>query len=105
MDREFNIGDIAHLGKGKRLKGILNYNTEEETYETFTLKFKDAVKIIGYQDADVKFCGGFIYDCEVEFKGIIYRVESISQFDLISKKMWEVNVEQERRIKELQGKL
>ena len=104
MKREFNIGDIAHLAKGKRVKGILNYNTEKESYKDFTLKFKEAVKVISYSKADEKVCGGWVYYYEVENKGIVYRVECMSQFDLIPKKMWEQNAELERKIKELENK-
>lgn len=103
MKREFNIQDVAHMSKGKRVRGILNYNQDNESYKDFTLKFKDEVKIIGYIKGDEKICGGYVYDCEVEYKGIIYRVESISQLSLYPKKMWEQNVEMERRIKELKG--
>jgi len=103
MKRAFNIGDIAHLSKGKRVRGILNHNTDEETYTDFTLRFKSEVKIIGYNEANEEACGGWIYDYEAEHKGIIYRIECITQFDLIPKEMWKKNVEQEKRIKELQN--
>jgi hypothetical protein len=84
MKREFNVGDIARLSKGKRFKGILN----NETYKTFSKKWKDEVKIIKFRRADSSI-GGYSYDCEVEHNGEIYVVECLGQFDLIPKKMWE----------------
>ena len=103
MKREFNIGDIAHLSKGKRVRGILNYNKDNESYKDFTMRWKDEVKIIDYHKADVK-VGGYVYDCEVNKDDIIYRVEYISQYELVSKKMWEQSVELDEKIKELESK-
>lgn len=104
MKREFNIDDIAHMAKGKRVRGILNYDTEDESYKDFTLRYEDEVKVIKYQKADEKVCGGWIYDCKVEYKDVNYRVECISQFELCGKKLWEKNQELIKKIKELEAK-
>lgn len=102
MNREFGVGDIANLSNGRKVRGILNYNTETETYKNFILKYKAEVKIIGYAKADEKTCGGYIYDCEVSHKGVSYRIECIPQFHLFPKKMWQNLVDAEQKIKELE---
>lgn len=103
MKREFNVGDIAHLSKGKRVRGILNYKKDNECYKDFTMRWKDEVKILKHYKADDR-VGSYVYDCEVNFKGVTYIVENICQFDLVPKKMWEESVRLDRIIKELRDK-
>lgn len=100
MKKEFNIGDIAHMSKDKRVKGLIDYKTEN--YKNFTLKLNEAVKIIHCNKADERLCGGHSYDCEVKYEDIIYIVECIPQFNLFPKKLWKQNIEMMNKIKEFE---
>lgn len=91
MKREFNKGDIAHMVKNKRAEG-------------FMLKESMPVKILDYYRIEDK-AGVYSYTIEVEnpkTKEKVVLVEWVTQYDLYPKKMWERNLEQNKRIEELQ---
>jgi len=102
MNSEFNIGDIAHVDNGKRVRGILNFSADDEQYKDFTLKSKQPVEIVNILKSKVvKETGGYVYGVMAEYKGIKYYIESISQNNLVPKKLWLMNEEQTKRIAEL----
>jgi len=99
---EFQIGDIVHINNSKRVRGILNYNTENEQYKDFTIKSKHAIKIVSITKSPyVKEVGGFVYGAMVEYEGVEYYIDCFPQNNLASKKLWSALEEQDRIIAKL----
>lgn len=90
MKREFNIGDIAHLTNGKRMKG---YNLPVET----------GVEIIGYKRISKQY-GAYSYGVKVTNpktgKEEIYE-DWFTQFDFMTKETAKKMNEQNRLISDL----
>lgn len=101
MQREFNIGDIAHLSRTMITKGILN--SDNGIHKSFNLKPKTPVEIIKWEKAGDEKCEWFKYDCLLDSKGVLYIIEAISQMELVSKKAWNTSMIQGRHISALES--
>jgi len=101
MLSEFEKRDIAHINNNKRVRGILNYGKENESYKDFTLKSKTIVEIVSITKGNFEVTGGYVYGVNVIHKGIEYYVDCVSQNNLASKSLWKTIEEQEILIKKL----
>jgi hypothetical protein len=101
MNKQYEIGETAHLARAIKVNGILNYNTEKENYKRLSLKFQEGIKIKNYRRIDDSF-GGYGYDCEVAREGELYRVENVAQSYLYSKVMWQKTLELKEKIETMQ---
>jgi hypothetical protein len=90
MKREFDIGDIAHLSNGKRIK--------LENGGALTLKADTAVTVVEYCKMD-RSVGGWGYLVEYEGKRVAFE---LPQNDFYDKAMWNRCAEIEERIEMLQ---
>ena len=108
MKREFNKGDIAHISNPRRVAGVINPASDDDSHgnlRRFTLEHEQAIEIASYQKADEKTCCGWTYNGWVEHKGVRYYVECIGQNKLISKNMWAEMVRLKTEIARLKAEL
>lgn len=106
MEAEYKKDEPAHMGAGYRVRGILNYGTENETYKDFTLRMYDPIKILDIRKSNAsytqKHSSGYVYDCEVNYKGKDYIVENIPQCKLCSKFGYEKHIELTKKLEQLE---
>lgn len=99
MERLLNIGDVTAFTRNKRVRGVLNKDSNNESFETFVILHNiQDVKVLDYHKADDRTCSGWNYDVEVLHKGKVFIIEDVSQFDLVSVKEYQYSKQLNKRI-------
>ncbi|RDY28046.1 hypothetical protein CHL78_007015 [Romboutsia weinsteinii] len=88
IKREFDINDIAHIAKARRIKAHIDGS--DTNTKTISLRAGEPVKILDYYEIE-KY--GYSYEAEYKKDGTSYIIRKhLSQSDLFSKADWELKI-------------